>query len=115
MRCRHCGGVTRVVVTEHRDDGTHRWLRCLECAASTRTLETYHLNTKPGPIPGLPKRGNVARGSANGASVLTEHDVRRLRTLAARGTPHKQLALKFGLHVCTISRIVNRKLWAHVS
>lgn len=114
MRCRHCAGPTRVVATVHRDDGTHRWLRCLECGEPTRTLEIYHLNTKPGPPPGRPKRGTVARGSANGAAVLTEDDVRRLRDLAARGVPHKQLALKFGLHICTISRIVNRKLWAHV-
>lgn len=115
MRCRHCAGTTRVVVTEHRKDGTHRWLRCLNCGASTRTLETYHLNSKPGPIPGQPKRGGIARGSANGASVLTEDDVRRLRTLSASGIPHKHLACEYGLHIATISRIVNRKLWSHVS
>jgi hypothetical protein len=115
MRCRHCGGRTRVVVTEHRDDGTHRWLRCLECDASTRTLEIYHRNTKPGPPPGRPKRGGIARGSTNGASVLTEDDVRRLRALAATGVPQKHLALEYGLAPATVSRIVTRKLWSHVS
>jgi hypothetical protein len=115
MHCRHCGARTRVVATIHRDNGTHRWLRCLECDASTRTLETFYMNRKPGPVPGQPKRGGIARGSTNGASVLTEDDVLRLRHLAAAGTPHKNLASEYGIALATVSRIVNRKLWSHVA
>ena len=39
MRCQHCTGKTRVVATEHREDGTHRWLRCHQCDALTRTID----------------------------------------------------------------------------
>lgn len=114
MNCRLCGSRTRVVATIPRHDGTHRWLRCMNCKASIRTLETYFMNRKPGPVPGLPKRGGIARGSTNGASVLTEDDVSRLRDLAAAGVLQKQIASEFGIAVGTVSRIINRKLWSHV-
>jgi hypothetical protein len=115
MRCRHCGGKnTRVTCLRHLENTTKRYCRCLDCGQRYRTLEHYE-KLKPGPPPGRPKRIGIARGSANGASVLTEDDVRRLRTLSASGIPHKHLACKYGLHIATISRIVNRKLWSHVS
>lgn len=113
MHCQHCNGKTRVVVTEHRKDGTHRWLRCSGCDALTRTIERY-LFPKPGPKPGTPKPGPRALGSRNGASVLTEADVIRLRELVALGHLQKELAKKYGVAPTTISKIVTRKAWAHV-
>lgn len=114
MRCRSCGGRTRVVHTQQKDDGAHRWLRCLECEALTRTLETYVLNHKPGPPPGRPKRGGIARGSRNANAVLTEDDVLHLRQEADQGALQEDLATKYGIHPDTVSRIVRRKLWRHV-
>jgi hypothetical protein len=105
MHCRHCGARTRVVVTEHRADGTHRWLRCLVCERSLRTRETFF-----NPM----KSTYRASGSRNGASVLTEADVVRLRNLAASGIPQKNLAKEYGIAVGTVSRIVTRKLWSHI-
>lgn len=113
MRCRTCGSCTRVVNTEHRPDGTHRWLRCTNCSSLTRTLETY-LIKRTGPTPGTPRSGAIAKGSRNGASVLTEDDVIRLRCDAAAGVLQKQLAAQYGIAVATVSRIVTRKLWSHV-
>jgi hypothetical protein len=114
MKCRYCQGVTRVVVTEHRDDGTHRWLRCQVCDQLTRTLEDYWPR-KRGPKPGTPRTGPGPRGERNGWSVLSEADVRQLRQQAASGTPQKQLAQRYGIAPATVSRIVTRKAWSHVS
>jgi len=100
-------------MTEHRQDGTHRWLRCGACNASIRTLERY-LHPKPGPKPGTPRPGPRARGSSNGASVLTEDDVRRLRELASSGVTQRNLAREYGIAPATVSRIVTRKLWSHI-
>jgi hypothetical protein len=113
MRCRACSGITRVVCTEHHPDGTHRWLRCLECGATTRTLERY-LKAKPGPKPGITHNVKRNMGSSNSNAVLTEDDVRRLRHLAASGVPQKNLAQEYGVAIATVSRIVTRKQWAHI-
>jgi len=113
MRCRQCGDVTRVVNTEHRADETYRWLRCMKCETLTRTVESY-LKAKPGPKTGTAKTGPVARGSRNGASVLTEADVIRLRDLASLGTPQVNLAKEYGIAPATVSRIVTGKAWSHL-
>jgi hypothetical protein len=114
MRCRSCGSRTRVVHTERRLDGNHRWLRCLSCDALTRTLETYFQNHKRGPEPGVPRPGARACGSRNAASVLSEDDVIRLRELSAKGIPNYRLAAEYGIAPATVSRIINRKVWTHI-
>jgi DNA-binding CsgD family transcriptional regulator len=113
MRCRWCNGTTKVVHVTHRTDGTHRWLRCFDCNGSTRTVETY-LIPKPGPPTGSKKSGPAANGSRNGASVLTEEDVTRLRQMAADGVMQKEIARIYGIMPNTVSRIVNRKAWRHI-
>lgn len=113
MLCPLCTSRARVVVTEQRTDGAHRWLRCLSCNHPFRTLETY-FHKRPGPRPGTPRTAPAARGSANGSAVLTEDDVHRLRALAASGVPQRNLAAEYGLAAATVSRIVTRKLWAHI-
>jgi len=85
----------------------------MKCATLTRTVESY-LKAKPGPKPGTPKNGPRALGASNGASVLTEADVIRLRKLAALGTPQINLAKEYGIAAATVSRIVTRKAWSHV-
>ncbi len=123
MRCQHCGKTTRVIHTEQREDGTHRWMRCLSCHRPTRSLEVVVVSTargeiqprrKPGPPAGRPRPGGRAQGSRNGASVLTEDDVLRLRQEAAAGAMQRDLAKRYGIAEGTISRIVNRKAWGHI-
>lgn len=74
-----------------------------------------HRRRKPGPRKGRRQEGvNRALGERNAASVLTAKDVRKLRQLAAKGVLQKDIAAKFGIATATVSRIVTRKLWAHV-
>ena len=113
MRCRECGGRTRVVHVTHRLDGTHRWLRCLVCKEPTRTIETYAI-PKPGPPRGSPKSGELVTGSKNGASVLLEADVVRMRQMKDAGTSQVELARIFGVSTTVVSRIVRRLMWKHV-
>lgn len=100
MHCCYCGSRTRVVVTEQRPDGAHRWLRCLSCDASMRTLESFY---EP------PERAN------SGTAVFTADDIRRLRARAAAGTTYAEIATEFGVHPLTIYRAVNRLTYANVS
>ena len=113
MKCRWCNGKARVTHTAHRGNDTHRWLRCLECNGSTRTVESYFI-AKPGPLPGSKRSGPVALGSRNGSAVLTEDDVIRLRQMAADGVLHKEIARIYGIMPSTVSRIVTRKAWKHI-
>ena len=111
--CRECGGRTGVVHVTHRLDGTHRWLRCLVCGKSTRTIETY-LIPKRGPKRGSKKPGAYATGSTNPASVLLEADVVKMRELHSAGTPQVELARVFGVSANVVSRIVRRLMWKHI-
>lgn len=55
------------------------------------------------------------RGEENGASVLTESDVLKIRDLYSRKEHTQyQLAGIFGVTQGNISDIVNRKRWAHI-
>lgn len=116
MECPKCSEVKqfRVIATEHREDGTHRWRRCHSCGFKYRTLEIPYRKEKPGPIPGTPRPGARAMGSRNGSSVLLENDVMRLRYLSATGVPNFELAKQFGIAAATVSRIINRKVWQHI-
>lgn len=113
MNCRQCGSKeTRTTATEHHDSETWRYCRCLQCDARYKTVETY-ARQKPGP---KPNTVNPSRnlGADNGASVLTEANVKRLRLLAARGVSQKNIAKEFGLATSTVSRIITRKMWSHI-
>ena len=114
MRCRACGGVTRVINTEHRYDQTFRWLRCLACGVRTRTVETYY-ERKPGPPKGKPRKGQSAKGEAHPQSIFTDEDIRLMRSLAAEGQTLAKLAERYGISVSYASRIINRKVWTHLA
>lgn len=114
MNCHRCGDPRfRVVNTEHRADGTYRWRRCRACDYLLRFREVP-APLKPGPLPGTPHLGVRAFGSRNGASVLTEDDVIRLRRLSTEGVPNYRLAKEYGIAPATVSRIINRKVWTHI-
>lgn len=111
--CRFCGGQTRVVHTEQRPEGAHRWLRCLDCDQTTRTLEEY-FPRKPGPKRGSKRPGTGPKGSQHGSSVLTEDNVRLIRRLHCQGMPVQEIAQRMGVTRDHTIRIINRKLWKHV-
>ena len=52
------------------------------------------------------------RGSANGRSKLTEEQVLAIR--ATKGKLQKQIAEEYGVSINVISKIINRKIWAHI-
>lgn len=63
------------------------------------------------------KKGRQAKlnGVENGRSKLTEEDVLEVRRLYAQGGIYqKELGLVYGVCNQRISRIVNRKCWAHI-
>lgn len=115
MNCPKCHTLNalRVVVTERRANGTHRWYRCISCSFAQRTIERPY-SPKPGPVPGTLLGRPKAPGSRNASAVLLEDDVRRMRQQAAEGVPNYQLAAEYGISPATVSRIINRKAWTHV-
>jgi len=116
MNCPKCLTINtlRVVVTERRSNGTHRWYRCINCKFAQRTLERP-FSPRPGPVPGTTLGRSKAPGSRNGSAVLLEDDVRRMRQQATDGVPNYQLAAEYGIDAATVSRIINRKAWRHVA
>jgi uncharacterized protein YjcR len=55
-------------------------------------------------------------GERNGKAVFFEHNIRDIRTEYASGDhTTRSLARKYGVTQSTISSIVSRKTWAHVT
>jgi hypothetical protein len=114
MKCRHCNSKnTRVTCTDHFNSVTKRYCRCLDCKTKFRTIEQYEM-PKPGPLPGTPRPGNIARGSAHGSSVFKDTDIQMMRLLYTQGETLKSIASKYGISTSYTSRIVNRKAWSHI-
>lgn len=63
---------------------------------------------------GLNAPRRINRGELNGSTKITEGDVRDIRRMAAEGISHAKIRTRFGIALVTISRIVNRRSWAHV-
>jgi Mor family transcriptional regulator len=118
MICPKCSSKdTRVTVTEAHGPQTWRYCRCLNCSFKFKTIEKYAVpkRKKPGPKLGSRMNGGSFRtGSLNHASVLTEKDIRRLRSLAQRGKKQKDLAKIFGISESHVSRIIRRLLWKSI-
>jgi DNA-binding XRE family transcriptional regulator len=56
------------------------------------------------------------RGESNGNSVLTERDVREIRSKYTTGRyTHKMLAERYGVGRTTVAYILSGKLWGHVA
>lgn len=56
----------------------------------------------------------IARGERRWNARLTENQVREIRQ-AAKVITHKEIARRFGLDPCQVSRIVSGKRWKHVT
>ena len=54
---------------------------------------------------------NRARGEAQGASKLTEVQVREIRQKCADGAKQRDVARQYGVVNSTVCQIVNRKMW----
>lgn len=61
------------------------------------------------------KRDRSARGESVGSSKLTERDVRAIRKRYDKGWKMAALAHRYGVNKSTISQIVHRITWEHVS
>jgi len=55
-----------------------------------------------------------SRGEKHYMSKLTDDIVRHSRILAAQGIRHKDIAERYGVARCTISRAINGERWGHV-
>jgi hypothetical protein len=115
MKCRKCNSKnTRVVCTEHHEQITKRYCKCLDCLHKYHTIEQYE-QIKPGPTPGKPRQGVIPRGSRHGQSIFTEQDIINMRQMhVEQCLTHQQLADKYGISKSYISRIINRKAWTHI-
>jgi len=54
-------------------------------------------------------------GSGNGRAVLNDSKVRRIRNLYESGWKQVRLAKEFGVNQTSISRIILRQTWPHIS
>lgn len=104
MSCPACTTKMRVVHTQSFDNTTQRWYRCPECNELLRTCETVHL--------GGPKRH--PKGSAHPNAVLTEDDVRTLRSESKHYTIDA-LADRYGIHRGHVIKILQGQAWKHVA
>jgi len=110
MRCRSCSSVnTRVTCTEHFDNLTKRYCRCLDCGKRYRTIERYAV-AKPAPL--NPK---VLRGDRNPNSKLNSSQIKMIRYLHQKGLTNAQIGIRMKVNRSTISRIVNYKTYKEVA
>lgn len=54
------------------------------------------------------------KGTLNGRSVLTEADVIEIRKARPRGQAARDLAMRLGVDVVQIRRVINRETWKHI-
>jgi hypothetical protein len=58
--------------------------------------------------------GTLNRGERAGGAKLTAATVLEIRSLAARGVLQRDIAMRYGVHFGTVSKIVKRERWSHV-
>jgi hypothetical protein len=80
------------------------------CTASENTRHAYevlgHQYTVPPHVPGI----------KNGRALVTEHQVREIRSLYATGELSQEaLGKRYGMKQTTVSQIILRKSWSHIT
>lgn len=73
------------------------------------------LGTRPDNSADMVTKGRSSRGSRSPAAKLTEEDVRVIRRRVAGCEAQRTVAADFGVRPQTISKIVRRQRWRHVS
>lgn len=58
--------------------------------------------------------GRSSRGKGVRGAQLTEAKVRAIRCLRQQGETSAAIAAQFGIHIRTVGRIVNRRIWSNV-
>jgi len=82
------------------------------CNPSHLFLGTHDDNMKD-----MIKKGRavILRGEKCGSSKLKEGDVRKIRSMAAEGKPTREISIAFKVSKNTVTRIVSRWAWKHVT
>jgi hypothetical protein len=60
-------------------------------------------------------KGRTTRGERNAHARLTTPEVRDIRRLVRSGISQRRVAAQFNVHFGTVSDIIRRRRWAHVS
>jgi hypothetical protein len=60
-------------------------------------------------------KGRQSRGETNAMSRLTESSVRSIRTRHADGETQRRIAADLAVSEATVSRVINGRLWGHVT
>lgn len=77
--------------------------------------------THPESVPSGDRHGShvhperICRGERKPNTILTDDDVREIRTLVTDGARHRVVAAQFGVTEPTIWKIVHRRAWVHVA
>ena len=89
---------------------------CHHCDAPS-CCELSHLfaATNAGNMRDCDEKGHRPKGEKHWRARLSEADVRAIRARSAGGETQAAIAAHFGVDQALVSRIVHRKLWAHVS
>lgn len=102
--CQQLNNRTLEVRVLNDDTAVRRRKICKDCGARWTTYERYE----------IPYNFNVC-GSKNHNSVLLEKNIRDIRKEFHEGTGCLELSRKYGVSQSTISRIIRRVTWGHVT
>lgn len=58
--------------------------------------------------------GKHTKGTRNGSAILTESDVKEIKSLRAKGWTCKKISLRYAVGRAAISHIVNGRTWKHI-
>ena len=101
--CPKCGGDTRVTCVIRGEKEIRRYRKCTECDHKFGTSQTHEIVSEKG---FFDKLGRKAR--------LTPEQVREIRSKAAKGRSHFDLAIDYDVNPKQIWRIVTGRSWRPV-
>lgn len=110
MNCRKCNSKnTKVTVTEHKQEVTWRYCKCLDCSTKFKTIERYEYQKRT-PLNLVP----IPKGCANYNSRFTPEDIYDIRKRYEKGDSAAQIAIKYDCGRSTIQRIATYKTYKDV-